>query len=32
MKKFLAVYLGTPETFEKSGWNKLDPAAPLPGQ
>jgi len=27
MKKFLAIYLGTPETFEKSGWNALSPAA-----
>jgi hypothetical protein len=27
MKKFLAVYLGTPDAFEKSGWSKLDPAA-----
>ena len=27
MKKFLAIYVGTPDAFEKSGWNKLDPAA-----
>lgn len=27
MKKFLAVYIGTPEALEKSGWNKLDEAA-----
>jgi hypothetical protein len=27
MKKFLAVYTGTPEALEKSGWNKLDAAA-----
>jgi hypothetical protein len=27
VKKFLAIYLGTPEAFEASGWNKLDPAA-----
>lgn len=26
MKKFLAVYTGTPESFEKSGWNKLNAA------
>jgi hypothetical protein len=26
MKKFLAIYIGTPDAFEKSGWNKLDPA------
>jgi hypothetical protein len=26
MKKFLAVYTGTPEAMEKSGWNKLDEA------
>lgn len=27
MKKFLAVYIGTPAAFEKSEWSKLDPAA-----
>jgi hypothetical protein len=27
MKKFVAIYLGTPEAFEKSGWNALTPAA-----
>jgi hypothetical protein len=27
MKKFMAIYLGTAETFEKSGWNALAPAA-----
>lgn len=27
MKKFLAVYIGTQEALEKSGWNKLDEAA-----
>jgi hypothetical protein len=27
MKKFVAIYMGTPDGFEKSGWNKLDPAA-----
>jgi hypothetical protein len=26
MKKFLAIYLGTPETREKSGWGTLDEA------
>lgn len=26
MKRFLAVYTGTPEALEKSGWNKLDAA------
>jgi hypothetical protein len=26
MKKFLAVYVGTPAAVEKSGWNKLDEA------
>jgi hypothetical protein len=26
MKNFLAIYLGTPETREKSGWNQLDEA------
>jgi len=26
MKKFLAIYIGTAESFEKSGWNALDPA------
>lgn len=26
MKKFLAVYIGTPESREKSGWDKLDEA------
>jgi hypothetical protein len=26
MKKFLAIYLGTPATLEKSGWNKMDEA------
>jgi hypothetical protein len=26
MKKFLAIYIGTTEAFEKSGWNALDPA------
>ena len=25
MKKFLAIYIGTMEAFEKTGWNKLDP-------
>jgi hypothetical protein len=25
MKKFLAIYIGTMEAFEKKGWNKLDP-------
>ena len=24
MKKFLAVYLGSPASFEKSGWNTMD--------
>ncbi len=24
MKKFLAIYIGTPSAMEKSGWNKLD--------
>lgn len=24
MKKFLAIYMGTMEAFEKAGWNKLD--------
>lgn len=27
MKKFMAVYIGTPDAFEKSGWNALDPEA-----
>jgi len=27
MKNFLAVYTGTPDSFEKSAWSKLDPAA-----
>jgi hypothetical protein len=27
MKKFLAVYIGTAASFEKSGWNQLDEAA-----
>ncbi|MDP9010786.1 MAG: hypothetical protein M3N91_19135 [Pseudomonadota bacterium] len=26
MKKFLAIYLGTPAAFEKAGWNKMDEA------
>jgi hypothetical protein len=26
MKQFLAIYLGTPDAMEKSGWNKLDEA------
>lgn len=26
MKKFLAIYLGSPAAFEKSGWNKLEEA------
>jgi len=26
MKKFLAIYTGTPAGWEKSGWNKLDEA------
>ncbi len=26
MKHFLAIYLGSPEAFEASGWNKLDEA------
>jgi hypothetical protein len=26
MKKFLAIYLGTPATREKSGWDAMDPA------
>jgi len=26
MKKFLAIYLGTPATRAKSGWDQLDPA------
>ena len=26
MKKFLAIYIGTPESREKSGWDKLDEA------
>jgi hypothetical protein len=26
MKKFLAIYLGTPEALERSGWNKMDEA------
>jgi hypothetical protein len=26
MKKFLAIYLGTPATREKSGWDKMDEA------
>jgi hypothetical protein len=25
MKKFLAIYIGTMEAFEKKGWNKMDP-------
>jgi hypothetical protein len=25
MKKFLAVFLGTPASVERSGWNRLDP-------
>jgi hypothetical protein len=24
MKRFLAIYVGTPSAFEKSGWSKLD--------
>jgi hypothetical protein len=24
MKKFLAIYIGTEDAFEKSGWNQLD--------
>lgn len=24
MKRFLAIYIGTPSALEKSGWNKLD--------
>jgi hypothetical protein len=27
MKKFVAIYMGSPEGFDKSGWNKLEPAA-----
>lgn len=27
MKTFLAIYTGTPATFEKAGWNTLDPAS-----
>jgi hypothetical protein len=27
MKRFLAIYTGTDAAAEKSGWNKLDPAA-----
>jgi hypothetical protein len=26
MKRFLAIYTGTPSSFEKAGWNKLSPA------
>jgi hypothetical protein len=26
VKKFLAIYLGTPEAMEKSGWSKMDEA------
>jgi hypothetical protein len=26
MKRFLAIYLGTPASLERSGWNALDPA------
>ena len=26
MKKFLAIYLGSPASLEKSGWNTMDPA------
>lgn len=26
MKKFLAVFLGTPASVERAGWNQLDPA------
>jgi hypothetical protein len=26
MKKFLAIYLGSPSALEKSGWNTMDPA------
>src|SRR4051812_33450833 len=26
MKKFLAVYIGTPENLERSGWNAMDEA------
>ena len=26
MKEFLAVYTGTPESLERSGWNALDAA------
>jgi hypothetical protein len=26
MKKFLAIYLGTPAAFEKAGWNTMDEA------
>lgn len=27
MKRFLAVYMGTADAFERSGWTKLDPDA-----
>ncbi len=27
MKEFLAIYIGTPEAMEKSGWSKLDEAS-----
>lgn len=27
MKKFMAVYIGTADGFERSGWNALDPEA-----
>ncbi len=26
MKRFMAVYIGTPESLERSGWNQLDEA------
>ena len=26
MKNFLAIYVGTPASFAKSGWDKMDPA------
>ena len=26
MKKFLAIYLGTPSAMERAGWNSMDPA------
>jgi len=27
MKRFLAIYMGSADGFERAGWNKLDPAA-----